>query len=55
VEGQNYILEVSDNLRAWQSQGDPVQATGATVTFLDNLILFPSAERYYRVHRLPPD
>ena len=55
VEGQNYILEVSDNLRAWQSQGDPVQATGATITFLNNLILFPSAERYYRVHRLPPN
>ena len=55
VEGQNYILEVSDNLRDWQSQGDPVLATGATVTFLDNLILFPSVERYYRVHRLPPN
>ena len=55
VEGQNYILEVSDNLKDWQSQGDPVIATGATVTFLDNLILFPSAERYYRVHRLSSD
>ena len=53
IAGQDYILEVSTNLVDWQEQGDPVRATGASVTLVDNLVPVPTGDRFYRVRHLP--
>ncbi len=53
VTGQDYILEVSSDLIDWQEQGDPVRATGETITLVDNLVPVPTGDRYYRVRHLP--